>query len=393
MNNKQKKLILVEYTNTNLGDKVIADSTEYLIHKLGNNIQIDRMGLFADKSLYKRLNLRNTYTYPYWKQIWKFIKYYFSSIRGRKIYKHYEEHLKGADAVIFPGGGLIKHSLEMCWCPIHTIVNYCSKRNIPVYFNAVGVEGYDESNFYSKLLKHLLNNKTVKKITTRDDIENLSKYVSDTTKIGRVGDSALWSKEVYNIQPKEKNENIIGIGLIREYIFKDYGMNITGDSIIDMYVNVIKEIENRNYKWQLFSNGGISDYELGLKILERIGADITVENIAKRPENAKELVNLINNYKALIAARLHANIIATALEIPTIGLIWNDKLKFYGELLDIGDRFLYPDQFKNAKFVADKLEDAINNGYNIKKIDDLKNSTITALNDFISNDVLKSENI
>lgn len=382
-NYPKKKITLIVLENSNIGDSIIADTCEYLVKNIAPDIEVNRLNLFPDKKLYKRLNVRYTYSYPRWKRVWKFLKYKLYSLPWSPIYKHYSQTLKGADGVVFAGGGIIKHTLEAFWNPIYTIVNYCDKHNIPVYFNAVGIEGYDSNNYFSNLLKKILNNKIINKITTRDDIESLNYYVNDKSKIDIVGDPALWTKETYNINKQEKSSTI-GVGVVRGKIFTDYGINYPEELILNSYVSLIRELENRGYKWQIFCNGIETDYDMGLKILKELGIKQNEQNISKRPQNPLDLINLISNYKAIISARLHANIVATSLGIPTVGYVWNDKLKLFGKLIGCPNRFLNKEQFSDSTFVVDTLEEALQIGYDKAKINNLRNKTYEKLSEFIN---------
>src|SRR5690606_25962164 len=49
---------------------------------------------------------------------------------------------------------------------------------------------------------------------------------------------------------------------------------------------------------------------------------------------------IISKFSVVIAARLHANIIAYSLDIPSIGLVWNDKLTFFGNKIGVPERFI-----------------------------------------------------
>ena len=68
---------------------------------------------------------------------------------------------------IFGGGGMLKYLSQEFWAADYCILEYCDKYNIPVYFNAVGLEGYDDKNFTSRLIKKLLGKKCVSKVCQR----------------------------------------------------------------------------------------------------------------------------------------------------------------------------------------------------------------------------------
>lgn len=80
------------------------------------------------------------------------------------------------------------------------------------------------------------------------------------------------------------------------------------------------------------------------------------------PTTPRNLVNLISGYKAIIAARLHATIIAYSLQIPAIGLVWNNKLTFFGKNINAEDYFIQKDNF-SPSYILRMLETSIDKGY------------------------------
>lgn len=387
---KNNILVVIELKNDNLGDKVISETFQYLIEKIGVNCVVEKVNLFPNKDIMTRFKtafpktdelIQKCQKYPFLVQILEFSKWWRFQKRNTPVYNFYKKSLQNAKAVIFAGGGLIKYTRENFWNYIYSIVTHCNRKNIPVYFNAIGVEGYDGKNFYSQLLKYSLNKKCVKKITTRDDIVNLRKYTK-AKNIMIIGDSALWARECYDIEEVEKTD-IIGIGVIRGKIFTDYNIDYPEEKLVDLYVNLIRYLEFKGYKWQLFCNGLKADYNLAMRVLEKLSLREDERYLAQRPENSEELIKIITKYKATISARLHANIIAVSYNIPTVGLIWNDKLKLFGEILGCPDRFVERDKFLDPEFIVKQLEEAIQKGYNSDKIKTLKNSTLISLNEFI----------
>lgn len=122
---------------------------------------------------------------------------------------------------------------------------------------------------------------------------------------------------------------------------------------------------------------------MGKIILTTLGLPIEEKYLAPRPQKTIDLIKKIYSYKATISARLHANIIAVSYDIPTIGLVWNNKLKFFGERIECPERFLVKEQFTNANFVITVLENAILNGYNKGVINSLKSKTKKSLYEFL----------
>ena len=79
------------------------------------------------------------------------------------------------------------------------------------------------------------------------------------------------------------------------------------------------------------------------------------------PECPKELVNLIGQFKSIVSFRLHSHIIAAALDVPSIALVWDQKLRFYFEKIGHGERCMTIKQ--DSKEVISRLHRAEEEGY------------------------------
>ena len=111
--------------------------------------------------------------------------------------------------------------------------------------------------------------------------------------------------------------------------------------------------------------------------------------LAPRPENQNEYIDILTSFNSIIAARLHANIIATSYNIPSIGLVWNNKLTLFGKSIGFENRFIKKENFFDSKLIVNELEKAIEKGYDFGKIQALKIATNKTLSDFIFDFVLK----
>ena len=147
------------------------------------------------------------------------------------------------------------------------------EQQIPVFFNCVGVEGYEDEDERCQQLKENLNRSCVKGISVRDDIETLKKsYIQrKDIRISKVMDPAILSAKVYDIARKTESK-VIGLGIIREHIFEDYGIEgIDKVFQLKLWCSLINEIEKHGYEWQLFTNGLASDHKFALEVLEACG--------------------------------------------------------------------------------------------------------------------------
>jgi len=291
--------------------------------------------------------------------------------------------IDNADLVIFTGGGIIKYKYQKFYQYIDEITNLAKQKGVQVIFNAVGVEGYDENDDNCLRLRHAINRSCVKQITTRDDIDLLKeRYIyNDNIFIQKVADSAVWTPEVYGI---EKNDNnIIGLGVIREGIFKSNGIDLGLSELLELWSSIIKELESHGEEWQIFTTGWPSDMKFAINLMKYIGRDAEIETkVVKRPIKAQELARTISNYKGIIAGRLHANIISYSLNIPSIGIVWNDKCTFWGNNIGFPERFFKHDNF-NGKTIVDECMNAIKVGYHEEHRNSYKMTVYNSLKHFL----------
>ena len=301
------KILLVQTTNMNFGDTVIGDNNEFLLHKA--------MG-----------------KHPH-----DVIRY---SISSRDI-----GQLKYVDAVVF-AGGIIKATNEKFWIYIPEILDEAERLNIPVFLSGIGVEQFIPENEAREAFKRTLNLSCVKGISVRDDLETLRRdYITNPDiPLYRTTDTAVWSSKTYETvlqDSKSEAEQKIGIGIVRERLFSDYGHpEMTRDLQIAFWTGVIQQIEQRGLPWVLFTNGDRNDELFAEEILAIVGHGEKLP----APRDAKQLVERIAGMRGVIAGRMHSNIIAYATGVPSVGFVWNQKLRFWGERIKRPGSFFTSDQ-------------------------------------------------
>ena len=257
---------------------------------------------------------------------------------------------------------------------------YAENNNIPVCLNSVGVEGYDENNIKCRVLKKALNRKCIKIKTTRDDIDRLKKYINNKKDIilKKVSDIAVYTNVVYK-KEKVKNSNCIGLGVSRGNLFIDNGIKYSEEKLLILWKNIINKLEEKNKNWKIYTNGLEADNIFARKLLERWGYSKDKLIIPNSPE---ELIDSIASFKGIIATRLHSNIIAYSLKIPAIGLVWNEKLKMFGESIKYPERYFEIKDF-DANKIIQALEKAIEEGYTNVSLDKYRESVKEELEYFI----------
>ncbi len=339
----------------NFGDVVISDCVKYLIKKS------------AKKDGFKN------------------IKFSTIDIRRQKD-KNTLNRVRNSDVVIFPGGGFIKFRQENLPRDMARIMSRAEKYGIPVAFNAVGMEGYDIEDEGCKALFDMLHSRCTKYITSRDYAEDINNtYLSDGyLSSSRRADPAVWAADTYKIK-RDENSQVVGLGVAREGLFLDYGLPLTKEDLLDIWANIVKALEAEGIKYKLFTNGLRQDEEFLTDLLVFMGKEDEREEISlPSAENAKELVEYISGFSSIIACRMHANIIAFSLGIPSVAFVWNDKLRFFGESIGCADRYLEYTQLKNTELIVKTLKKAQTEGYEEGVLKREKDSAYKSVRDFFS---------
>lgn len=374
--------------DSNLGDQAIYYSTksmlESILKKKNQKVELRNIDIYG----------RKTEDHPQGKD--SFLHRVSRKLFG-KFYVRYEKKKicrsvadvcntvidDGTVGAVFVGGGLLKSKGQDLDEQIIIVLKFLESRNVPVIFLGVGVEGFDEKNI---ALAEAINTSNIKVVTTRDDLCLLrEKWISrDGIFTEKVADPAV-SLSKY-IQPSRLNRqrNFIGLGIGRKGLFEEYGVIFSETQIKELWVSLYEILVGRGYKCVLFTNGHPADYEFAQEVLKEIHkAGYEDALCLDKPKTVQDLVDIISSFDGMIVTRLHASIIGFSYDIPSIGLVWNEKQQMFGENIGYPERFINPSEF-DASFIANELEKAIAIGY--EKINRLNygNTTEKTLERFIN---------
>lgn len=379
-----KNIVLVGLTyDNNLGDLAIFQSTKLMVSKFLKANGITNIEI-RDMDMTGRIGMENN---PYMRSIqYRIRRILYKGLHKGLRLNYFKNRLKLYEsrgichkvckanidrntlAIIFTGGGLIKYKCQFLHNFLDTITEYAEKLGIPVMISGTGVEGYDENNKDCLILKRALNRKCVKYITTRDDINTLSKYYCTNNQVvAKVADPACSLNKFY---PKLKDKSSIyekrkiGLGVVRENLFIDYGIDYNKQQMLNFWKSIYESITEKGYQCKLFCNGSRSDEAFALELLDYMNIEQEQrENImCCRPVSVENLVDIIFDFDAVIVGRLHASIIAYAYDVPSLGLVWNAKQIMFGEAIGYPERFITKEDF-NVENILSRLELSINQGY------------------------------
>lgn len=369
------------YEEFNMGDPVIAHCTEWLFTKDIPDVEIERLTLDKPDKVMKR-----SFLFRVKNKVRKLLgKEYTNEQLALRVFplalKYYRERIKESNLVILVGGGLIKYKYQMLGVETAALCEACNLEGKDLIINAVGIESFDGDNKICQMISKALQNNSVKYISTRDDLELLRDYyLKGNTHVvcEKVADPAVWANEAYATS-KDKTSELIGVGIGRAGLFKANGIDISGNEIQGLYERIVIELVKRGFVVQIFTNGLLADNRMAERVKDGLCSN-GIHISMCIPHNDKELVEIISSYKAVIATRLHSCIVSYSLDIPAVGLVWNDKLSFFGENIGRPDNYIKPSDF-NESFIVNQMELAIKNGYN----QDLKKIFRTTITDSVSN--------
>ena len=97
----------------------------------------------------------------------------------------------------------------------------------------------------------------------------------------------------------------------------------------------------------------------------------------------KSIDNCSTPSSRIIVGRLHASIIAYSYNIPSIGLVWNQKQKKFGETIGYPNRFIEYENF-NADKILYELQKALKEGYSSIDNEEYKSTNYKYLKQFIT---------
>lgn len=384
------KILLLGLGNiNNAGDEILIETTEWLVKKSGGVKIIRKQLMPAYKEIikdYKTCILALPLKYLS-RAFHGNIKYRMTNIMYKIKYKRYfRDCIKKADKIVLPVG-MLKYTTQDLSYLFEMINGLATRYNKPVLMSAMSIAKPDKHDWrYNQLVK-AVNLPCVKSITTRDGKEGLTRlrkyYTKENIHTDYVGDPALWIPECYQTERSVvRQSNIIGINVIRKGIHSAYSDKPFSDSqMINLYKEIITELERRGHQWILFCNGMQEDYEVALQLIDELG--LPSEKLLPAPNSGKELVEMISSFKAVFGARLHACITAVSLGVPVSGLLWDDKLECFSRTMKIRQFFSDVEELK-GNLVVDKLEAAINHEFDFWNLDSYKTRTSGSIKDFIS---------
>lgn len=346
---QQLSICTVRYSD-NLGDGAISQCLGHIIHKADEGIRINECDL-AGRTQYNTSSLglkyrvlQFIYALPPFLGRVAFVAIWIFAIRQKALVA-WEKSIKENFALVFGGGQLLQDDILNFPLKIYSLVKFARGKGCKVTFNAIGVSS-KWSFAARKLFQKALLNEDVVFISVRDQksYDNLLKHLGNSIKekLTITADPAIYADEVYKVNNSKK---YIGLGIAHPMALKASTADpndFSKDHIARFWHELATLLVRKGYKPALITNGSFEDNkfldEISLSLKEQIKNDDIV--VYKRPLNPEELVSHLSDMKIVIAHRLHANILSYSIGVPTIGLIWDDKVAGFAEMTERSQYFI-----------------------------------------------------
>lgn len=327
-----KFLVLGAYDSSNLGDPVICDCVARWLQDSFPDSQIQIKDLLPRTSgstpSLKSVRQRQTRT--------KLLRFA-TRIGIDLVYTQYHRWvLKDSpyiaqvsaidcDAVIIAGGQLFMDRYALY---LEAYVQQFAQRGIPVFFNACGT-GPAHSRTIAAQLRAALQHDCVKHVSCRDNVALVKKRYAEAA--AETWDPALSAKNCYGIQPSA-DADTVGLGVI-------YNPAVPEPVQTRFWLSLIPEMDRQNIRWQFFTNGDPIDEVYARKLLQLMDRNDT--HLRPRDSHPADLVRTVAQYRSLISFRLHSHIIAASLGIPSVAVVWDQKLPYFFGKIGCPDRCIH----------------------------------------------------
>lgn len=389
-----KKIVITNaYTWDNKGDSGILLATVELLKKIYGDLEINIFSFTPekDKSKYCKDNtIKNVYSnvlnpYPFkhnflgktFAVIKMFIKMIYlvvmSHISLKTLINNYEELkiLNESDLIIVCGGGFLGGKKYDSFMHVFQI-------SVNTWFKKTTIMmGTSIEPIHSKIIKKYTE-KILKKldfIFAREKItyDYLSTFMNKD-KFDIIPDMAfmLEDKKIENqeiIEIKKNYKYLCGI-TVRKWNFPQYSNSY---EMMENYINsLVGTIDfcYKNYNMVfVFVPQVIVEYANDIFIAEKIKEKLVNQDaliINKNDLTPPEIKGLISNFDFFIGTRMHSNIFATSMSIPTIAIAYEQKTNGIMEMLNLKDYVLDINNI-TEEMLLEKISKLMTNKDQIKK--------------------------
>jgi polysaccharide pyruvyl transferase WcaK-like protein len=369
---KRHIVITGEIYSTNLGDGVIFDTLKYLFQQVDPStivVPLDITGREPSQGAYTKtpdrikiamIRFGENYLGPVYSLLAGAAHYL---VVRQQTDRQWKPALESASALVIGGGQLLMDNHLGFPVKIRGIASAAKSLGLPFHFCACGV-GEHWSRIARGIFRSVLSE--ARTILLRDSLSKarLDAFIPGISSTITF-DPAIWSDEVYGWKKHQTQNQLIGIGVINFLDAKlrfPKNVQMSEGQWEDIWLAIIQRLYHRKFTFEIFTNGSIADYEFARKISQRAREQCDLKcPVAERPVMATDLAHTISRYSGVIAARLHANIIANSYQIPSVGIMWDEKVRSYYQYMK-RDKFCFEVENLDSEVLVEQLTYTLQEG-------------------------------
>ncbi|MEW9671326.1 polysaccharide pyruvyl transferase family protein [Ammoniphilus sp. 3BR4] len=377
-----KRVLVCGVANSgNLGDRIIAETINYIIHLTNDQYEVLNfdftVGKVEDFENTTRIKLNST------SMIKQLIPDF---MRSLKVYRKYKKNIKLAtelkesiakvDMVVIGGGHLLIDNYLNFPIGINNIIKEARLSKTPVIFALVGAKGpwskaakkvFLEALEYAKYI-------SVRDSDSRDFLISIDHNLKD--KVVALSDPALFVNEMNRYETKNHSQKKVGLGIMDPNEMRRHSnFHWSRQDSTTWWTTLAKKLTAFGYNVNIFTNGAPTDNGFVEYFIKRELANVKGISFLDYPTNYKDVLATIQQQDLVVAQRLHACLPSISLMKNTFGIVWDKKLESNFKELGLNDYII--DFNEEVEVVVEtilkkiekncQLEDEIFDIINVKK--------------------------
>jgi polysaccharide pyruvyl transferase WcaK-like protein len=240
------------------------------------------------------------------------------------------DQLASAQSLVIGGGQLLMDDGLNFPFKVAAAAKKARQLGLPYHFSSCGVGQY-WSVLGLKLFEQALSES--ESVTLRDHLsqQRLSSLLPDIqTKV--TFDPAVWAADVYPVTEPAGPAEWVGLGVIDNESFnaRSARSRFSAGEWMELWLDLLAALLRSNRPVLLFTTGSPADQRFGSDLyLQASGRGWQEVALADYPVSVPVLAKTLRSCRVIIAARLHAAVLANAFGIAAIGLEWDEKVRAY----------------------------------------------------------------
>jgi polysaccharide pyruvyl transferase WcaK-like protein len=359
-------VICAEVWSENLGDRVIAECMQGVVQEVAPQSQVSLLDLSARRQPASAGRADIPARDSQWRRFYRIVAANrpirrvltlasWWTRRGPIAARQARQAMASADLLIVGGGQLLADNELAFPLRLAQLTKIAAQARVPIVVLCCGV-GQRWSRIGSRLMTRALARAQL--VCVRD-VESKRRLETLGLARGRIDvapDPAILAARYFQL-PARRSESPIGLGVMAPQVVARHAATQGRDaaSLLQFWTGLARALLERGSSVEIFTNGAAEDAEFAARVAHAVHESLGRSVAIRTPVSAPEFVTLIAGYSGLVAYRLHACIVGVACGVPTLGLIWDDKVRAFFEEVGLPQNALPPSQ-QSWEIVAQRAQ-------------------------------------